>query len=40
MPILEALGWNVLTAAAQINSEYAVGSNRVDYCLASPVQVV
>lgn len=35
VPILEALGWNVLTTGAQISPEYAVGSNRVDYCLES-----
>lgn len=35
VPILEAIGWNALTPGAQISPEYAVGSNRVDYCLES-----
>ena len=35
LPILEALGWNVWNAADEVIPEYAVGSNRVDYCLAT-----
>ena len=34
LPILDALGWNVWNAADEVIPEYAVGPNRVDYCLA------